>query len=141
MQDLLETPEVPVETDPLALLVGLTGPTKEPSDPAIARLFPVAYLDDQLAAEDFRRFTEPDLRNEKLDNLDLVLFLLDQPDAEIKLNSEQVKAWLRALNDLRLVLGTRIGIDDESINENLEDPGFHLYDYLTYLQGTLIDVL
>jgi hypothetical protein len=63
--------------------------------------------------------------------------------------------WLLSLNDLRLVLGTRIGVgehdddddvevdqdDNESATELDRDPGFFLYDYLTYLQGTLIDVL
>lgn len=141
MQELLETPDVPQSSDPLAVLVGLDGPTQAPSDPAVARLFPSAYSDDDAAAADFRRYTEPDLRNQKLSNLALVSKLLNGELEKLELNQEQVDAWLRSLNDLRLVLGTRIGIKDEYREELQDEPGFHLYDYLTYLQGTLIDAL
>lgn len=146
MQELLETPDAPEASDPLAALVGLDGPTEVPSDPAVARLFPSAYLDDEQAASDFRRYTEPDLRNEKLTNLELVSDLLDRREEKIELNPQQVNAWLRSLNDLRLVLGTRLGIGEvaegeEASERDESDPGYHLYDYLTYLQGTLIDAL
>jgi len=141
MHELLETPDVPENTDPLAVMVGLDGPTQAPSDPAVARLFPAAYLDDEAAAADFRRFTEPDLRNEKLTNLELVSELLEGETEKLELNQEQVTAWLRSLNDLRLVLGTRIGVGEDYEEQADDDPGFHLYDYLTYLQGTLIDAL
>lgn len=141
MQNLLETPDVPADKDPLAALVGLDGPTNEPSDPAIARLFPNAYLDDQNAAQDFRRFTEPDLRNEKRQNLDVVSGSLEHELSQFELTEQELRAWLKSLNDLRLVLGVRIGITDDYREELVEDPGFHLYDYLTYLQGSLIDAL
>lgn len=141
MHNLLETPDVPTNDDPIAALVGLDGPTREPADPAVARLFPNAYLDDKNAAQDFRRYTEPDLRNEKIQNLELVSSALVQDLIAHELNEQEVGAWLKSLNDLRLVLGTRIGISDDYREEIADDPGFHLYDYLTYLQGTLIDAL
>ena len=146
MQELLETPDVPEASDPLAALVGLDGPTEVPADPAVARLFPSAYVNDEQAASDFRRYTEPDLRNEKLTNLELVSDLLERSEEKIELNPQQVNAWLRSLNDLRLVLGTRLGIGEvaegeEESERDQTDPGYHLYDYLTYLQGTLIDAL
>ncbi len=141
MQNLLETPEVPENPDPLAALVGLDGPTQEPSDPAIARLFPTAYLNDNQAAQDFRRYTEPGLRVEKINNLDLVADTLDQDFETYVLTELEASAWLKSLNDLRLVLGTRIGISDEYKEDLTDDPGYHLYDYLTYLQGSLIDAL
>ena len=141
MQELLESPQVPENSDPLARLVGLEGPTESPSDPAVARLFPVAYLDDEVAAADFRRYTEPDLRSEKLSNLGLVAQLLQSDTEKLELSEQQSNAWLRSLNDLRLVLGTRIGVGEDYREEENDDPGFHLYDYLTYLQGSLIDAL
>ena len=141
MHNLLETPDVPVDPDPLAALVGLDGPTQEPTDPAIARLFPNAYLDDKNAAQDFRRYTEPDLRNEKKQNLDIVSDSLEQKLIQVELTDQEVSAWLKSLNDLRLVLGVRIGITDNYREDLVEDPGFHLYDYLSYLQSSLIDAL
>ena len=141
MQNLLETPEVPEDADPLAALVGLDGPTQAPTDPAVARLFPAAYLDDQQAAQDFRRYTEPGLRSEKMQNLDLVSESLVQDFENYELTNQEANAWLKSLNDLRLVLGTRIGVSDEYREDETDDPGFYLYDYLTYLQGSLIDAL
>ena len=64
------------------------------------------------------------------------------------LSAEQAEAWLRALNDTRLVLGERLGITDEieeviaSLGE--DDPRlalFWVYDRLTYLQETLVQAL
>src|ERR687890_1242875 len=51
--------------DPLEALLDFTGPTEEPDDPVLARLFPTAYPDDAEAAADFRRFTEGTLRDGK----------------------------------------------------------------------------
>ena len=51
--------------DPLEQLLDFSGPTTEPDDPVLARLFPTAYPDDEEAAGDFRRFTESTLRDGK----------------------------------------------------------------------------
>lgn len=150
LHELLAQDEMEVDSDPLIQLMNMDGPTAVPQDEALARLFPNAYLDDQEAASDFRRFTEPDLRRKKLSCVRDVLGQLQVFDAAHALDSEQTQSWLLSLNDLRLVLGTRIRVgehsdddedDDESVIDSERDPGFFLYDYLTYLQGTLIDVL
>ena len=39
-------------------MLDFSGPTTEPEDPVLARLFPTAYPDDEEAAAEFRRFTE-----------------------------------------------------------------------------------
>jgi hypothetical protein len=141
MSELLSVPDVPADADPLAVLVGLEGPTEISSDPAVARLFPSAYQDDAVASSDFRRFTEPDLRSEKMNNLEIVSELLRGNEEKIELSIDQAKSWLKSLNDLRLVLGTRLGIGEDFSIEDNEDSGLNLYDYLTYLQGTLVDAL
>ena len=51
--------------DPLEQLLDFSGPTTEPEDPVLARLFPTAYPDDAEAAGEFRRFTEGTLRDGK----------------------------------------------------------------------------
>jgi len=147
LHELLAHDEMEVDADPLIQLMNMDGPTVMPQDEALARLFPNAYLDDEEAASDFRRFTEPDLRRKKLSCVRDVLSQLQAFEVVLALDSEQTQSWLLSLNDLRLVLGTRIGIgerDDEDDDEAIDperDPGFFLYDYLTYLQGTLIDLL
>ena len=51
--------------DPLEQLLDFSGPTTEPDDPVLARLFPTAYPNDEEAAGEFRRFTEGTLRDSK----------------------------------------------------------------------------
>src|SRR5215217_2126731 len=51
--------------DPLEEMLRFDGPTTEPEDPVLARLFPTAYADDEEAAAEFRRFTESTLRDGK----------------------------------------------------------------------------
>jgi hypothetical protein len=144
MIELLAPPDVPEHTDPLARLVGMDGPTEPPRDPALARLFPAGYRDDAAAAADFRRFTEPDLRNGKVMNARIAQALLEEWTGTRELTTDQAKAVMLAFNDMRLTLGTRIGIgeihDDED-DEEVDDPAMHLYDWLTYLQGTLVDAI
>ena len=44
--------------DPLEAMFDFSGPTSEPEDPVLQRLFPSAYPDDEEAASEFRRYTE-----------------------------------------------------------------------------------
>lgn len=142
MAELLDVPEAGVETDPLAQLLNMSGSTQISEDPALARLFPDGYSDDEHASADFRRFTEQDLRAQKLQALITVKETLGEWAGKANLTPSQSQDWLRALNDLRLVLGTRLEITDEDDRDHdSEEPGMQLYNYLTYLQGTLIDAL
>jgi hypothetical protein len=146
LHELLAHDEMEVDADPLIQLMNMDGPTSIPHDPALARLFPNAYLEDEDAASDFRRFTEPDLRRKKLACVRAVLSQLQTFDELAWLDAQETQNWLLSLNDLRLVLGTRIGVgeqddEDDHVADVERDPGYFLYDYLTYLQGTLIDLL
>lgn len=136
------------DADPLARLVGLhPDPADEPDDPALKRLFPNAYLDDDEAAADFRRFTERSLREAKIAHATTVKESLEGAGEKLVLNDGQANAWMLALNDLRIALGTRLALtenderfdDPDSLDD--EDPqttAFHIYDWLTYLQETLV---
>jgi hypothetical protein len=142
MVELLDEPENESGADPLAQLLNMTGSTHISEDPALARLFPDGYSDDEHASADFRRFTEQDLRAQKLAALATVQNTLGTWTGKSSISAEQAQAWLKALNDLRLVLGTRLEITVEvDADFEADEPGIHLYNYLTYLQGTLIDSL
>ena len=54
-----------IASDSLEDLLDFSGPTREPEDPVLARLFPTAYPEDEDAAAEFRRYTAADLRNGK----------------------------------------------------------------------------
>ena len=54
--------------------------------------------------------------------------------------------WLRALNQLRLLLGTRLDVTEEGDERPMSDDDpraatFALYDYLAFLQDQLVDAL
>lgn len=116
-------------------------------DPVLARLFPDAYQDDGAASAEFRRYTEAGLRDGKREAAELVLDTLGE-GGEIILDDEQAQVWLRSLNDLRLALGTRLEITEESLERarafDWNDPRtapFAAYDWLTYLQEDLVRAL
>lgn len=142
MAELLDHPEGEAGVDPLAKMLNMSGSTQISEDPALARLFPDGYSDDEHASADFRRFTEQDLRGQKLAALATVRGTLDGWIGKSSITAQQAQDWLKAINDLRLVLGTRLEINEVSDRDHeSDDPGMHLYNYLTYLQGTLIDAL
>jgi hypothetical protein len=64
--------------DPLEELLDFSGPTTEPEDPVLARLFPTAYPHDEEAAGEFRRFTEGTLRDHKAQNAGEVIETLEE---------------------------------------------------------------
>lgn len=145
---LVEPEDDPADQDPLAAMIGIDPHVTRPTDPAVARLFPDAYHDDATASDDFRRYTERSLRSSKLANAHTVLDTLAAAGDKITLGDGQTGAWLGTLNDLRLVLGTRLEITEEGheIPEDLgpgdEMFGLHLaYDWLTYLQETLVQAM
>ena len=142
MAELLEHPESEAGTDPLAKMLNMSGSTQISEDPALARLFPDGYSNDEHASADFRRFTEQDLRAHKLAALTSVRDSLSGWTGKSSISAQQAQDWLKAINDLRLVLGTRLEINEVSDRDHESDePGMQLYNYLTYLQGTLIDCL
>jgi hypothetical protein len=146
-------------TDPLEDLLDFSGPTTEPDDPVLARLFPTAYPDDEEAAGEFRRFTEGSLRDGKARNAVLIIDTLEEsglpPELEedglwidVELSVAEAHAWMRSFTDIRLALATRLGIEegDESYWDMLpeEDPRTHvhdIYEWVGYLQETLVQSL
>ena len=142
------TPNPHEHADPLAAIVGIDSEAEFPEDPAMARLFPDAYPDDPEASLDFRRFTQRSLQEAKLAHARTVLQTLSKSGEKVTLGSGDIPSWLGFLNDARLAIGTRIEITEENHEElaNLpeDDPRhgmFHVYDWLTYLQESLVQNL
>jgi hypothetical protein len=132
----------------LAAMLGATGPTSPPQDPVLARLLPDAYRDDPEAAGEFRRYTEQDLRSGKVAAAQTVLATLPAEGGQVRLGPEDAQAWLRALNDVRLAIGTVLGItedyEDELKAASWADPRsayLEVYHWLGYLQDSLVRAL
>ncbi|SFT79959.1 protein of unknown function [Geodermatophilus amargosae] len=114
-------------------------------DPVMARLLPAGHRSDPEIAADYRELTESALRSGKTDDLAAVRASLPADGGEVRLDRDQAGAWLRTTNDLRLALGERIGITEET--EPPEDPAgeegqqLAVYYWLTALQGSLVDAV
>ena len=132
----------------------LTGDVPAPRDPALDRIFPTANREDEQLAAEFRRLTEDGLRARKAANLTTAIeALADVGDQKVSLQQDQALALLVALTDVRLVLGERLGLKQDSDLELLEeqvsglsedDPAVYalaVYDFLTWLQETLAHAL
>ncbi len=112
-----------------------------PDEPHLRRLFPPAYED----AKDEAAYREL-MGNELLEGRRQALRVLAETAQAERLTGEQAQAWLTALNDLRLVLGTRLGVTDDSLLEGLTEnhpraPELALYAYLSWLQEQLVEAL
>ena len=114
-------------------------------DPVMARLLPDGHRWDPELAADYRELTETSLRSGKTDDLATVRATLPDGGGELRLDRDQAGAWLRSSNDLRLALGTRLDITedteppDEIVDE--QDQQLAVYYWLTALQGSLVDAL
>jgi Domain of unknown function (DUF2017) len=111
-------------------------------DPAAQRLFPPAHPGDPVREEEYRRLTRESLVGKRLFAIEVVEATLD---AE-RLDEEQLSAWLGALNDLRLVLGSRLEVTEESYDRDLDPgdpqaPAMALYHYLSWLVAQAVDAL
>ena len=111
------------------------------SDASVARLFPPAYPDDLLQNLDFERTAGSGLLGSRLESLDKAAVSIDAP----RLNEEDLLTLMRVVNDLRLVLGTRLGVTEESEASSFQDEGdrsqFALYQFLGWFISDIVDAL
>jgi hypothetical protein len=114
-------------------------------DPVMARLLPEGHRGDPALAADYRELTETSLRSGKADDLAIVRATLPDGGGEVRLDRDQAGAWLRTSNDLRLALGTRLDVtEDTEPPEDIadeQDQQLAVYYWLTALQGSLVDAL
>jgi Domain of unknown function (DUF2017) len=109
------------------------------SDPAVARLFPAAYKDDPLRSLEFEQAVGETPKNGKLE----ALATLERTADRSELTEDEILQWLGAVNDLRLVLGTRIDIKEESTESDYPEgdanhDAFGVYVYLTWLEDHIL---
>lgn len=154
--------------DELAALTGIrTGSSTTPTDPVLARLLPDFHRPDQdrdrapdqapdqapdagaggeqgLSAA-LRSVREPELIEAKQEAIGTVLATCPEGGGRVELAAAQAEAWLTAVNDVRLALGTALEIREDS-PEALppDDPrADHLpvYHWLTWMQDSLVTTL
>ena len=103
-----------------------------PADPSLRRLFPPAYDDDANEAE-YRQL----MGGELAEGRRKALAVLQQTVDNERLSADEGQAWLTALNDLRLVLGTRLDVSEDTLlyGLDLRDPRARELARYAYLSG------
>jgi hypothetical protein len=125
-----------------SLLAGLADQLTEllenPDNPGLHRSFPPAYqgVDNAQRADEYRRLMNDELVNQHRDAL---ATLAESAEAK-ELTEEQLHAWMRALNQLRLTLGTRLDVTEDSDLDRSSVEG-QIYEFLTIVQGDVIEAL
>jgi hypothetical protein len=130
------------EREVLRALPGQLREILHTDDPSLRRLHPAAYDDDPEREAEYRRLVRDDLLRQRLQALGVMEATIDAGT----LDQEQMTAWLAAINDIRLVLGTRLDVTEEMYEEGLppEDPRsaiFALYQYLGLLEEQVVAAL
>ena len=111
----------------------------EPEDPSLRRLRPRAYEDEEVERE-FRSLMGSELESLRLENLRG----LAETAGRDRLDAEELDRWLAALNDLRLVLGTRLDVTEDQFADGFDPSAPHAYElavyaFLTWLQEAAIE--
>jgi len=127
------------------LLRQLAGELREllgTEDPVLERLYPPGHATDPESDRQYRDLTRGDLTAERLAGLQVLERTVDATE----LDEEEFGAWLACLNDMRLVLGTRLEVTEEMGEEGLPsgDPRsaqFDAYRYLTWLEWQMVEAM
>lgn len=114
-------------------------------DPVVARLFPDAYEDTRARAA-YRDLVDADLRAAKLHAVATVERGLEEPGGPPVLNDADAEAWLTFANDVRLAIGTRLGVDEDAMATGVapDDPdadAFHVLHWLAWVQESILDAI
>jgi Domain of unknown function (DUF2017) len=154
LEDMLRARGEEAPQDPLSELTGIrTGPSESPHDPVLSRLLPDFHkLDpDNPTKEDLdsagalRSLHEPELVEAKVGVAGVVMQTLPRDGGDVRLTVEQADAWLSALNDVRLALGTALDVTEDMPDELPDDdpraPHLGVYHWLTWVQESLVQAL
>jgi hypothetical protein len=130
----------PPEREMIEGLAGQLEELLETDSPLLVRLFPPPYGDDLERNEGYAALAVPELIEHRRASIEV---LRSSADAT-RLNEEELTAWMRSINDLRLVLGTMLGIetDDDPVGtpEGLEHVR-SIYGFMGALLETIVHAL
>ena len=138
--------ELRLSEEEAAVLAHVTGQLREAlvtdtDAPALRRLFPPAYVEDEEKEAGFRALARDELLEARLAALDEV----DAALAEPRMDADRAGSFMRSCNALRLVLGTRLDVsEDDDVRVDPDDPDapvWGLYYFLSSLVGEMVEVL
>jgi Domain of unknown function (DUF2017) len=113
--------------------------TEQPEASSLRRLRLRVHEDDEVERE-FRSLMGAELESRRLENLRA----LEETASHERLDAEELERWLGALNDLRLVLGTRLDVAEDQFADGFDPHAPHarelaVYAFLTWLQESAVE--
>jgi len=149
IQEMLDERQSAVPADPLEQITGIrTGNATAPEEATLRRLLPDFIKDTATADEPdgsagaLRSLHEPEIIDAKISAAQELLDTLPGAEGRVELTEAQANAWIAAVNDMRLSLGTILGVGAQG-PERL--PTGHplathldVYQWLTVLQEYLV---
>jgi len=126
----------------LNLLDQLAEVITDPNNPAVRRLFPAAYINDDERNNEYARLMHEELAASKTASIASARHLLESPNP---MSADDLMAFMQVVNSLRLILGTLLDVDES--DGPLPDPdepeaaSWHLYTYLGWLLEWIVEEL
>ena len=109
-------------------------------DPAAARLHPPVYLDDEEANQEWWRFMGSELTRSRREDRELFRRVLEAEDGSV-IDPETADAFLRVVNEARLALAARLGVEVEEDHDRLPSDSRQVLDYLGWILEELTEAL
>lgn len=146
IREILAARTAEAPADELAAITGIRpGPSTPPRDRVLARLLPDFTRDDAGLAGGLRSLHEPELIEGKDGVAEVVLNTCPPDGGPVRLSLAEGEAWLCALNDVRLALGTVLEVTEDTPDElppgDPRAPHLGVYHWLTYVQETLVHAM
>ena len=119
-------------------LAALIDDPESAKDPGLQRLFPPASIDDPMEALGFEQLMGDAMRAGKRESA----AVLRATAHATHLDAEETLAWMRCINDIRLVVGTRLNIQEDTDVEALFEDELMEQAAVTYVALTeLVEML
>lgn len=147
VQEMLDDRQSKSPSDPLEALTGIrTGNPKPPEDGTMRRLLP-DFVSEQRAEEAsangaLRSLHEPQIIDAKIAAAQRLIETLPDGGGPVELTEEDANLWIAAVNDIRLALGTILGVSPDGPDRLPADhpmaAHLEVYQWLTVLQEYLV---
>ena len=109
----------------------------EADNPNLTRLFPTAYSDDPEKDAGYQILARGELVEGRHNSLDTVIKSAEADEV----NGDTLDAWMRVVNDLRLVLGTSldVGESDSWVPAPEQEHTYAVYQWLSMLLSHIVE--